>query len=92
MGVCFYQFGVGIAEEKLAQLFTRSFLVRDTLHHHSSSLLEFNSAGLGLGLAIAHGIVEAHGGSLSVESRPGEGSVFTIRVPAESGEGLAEAA
>ena len=40
-----------------------------------------NTVGLGLGLAIARGIVEAHGGTIAVESTPGKGSVFTIRIP-----------
>jgi len=73
--------GVGIPETDPSRLFERSVLVRDVLHHHSSTGLEFNSAGLGLGLPIARGIVEAHGGSLEVASRPGEGSTFTIRIP-----------
>lgn len=38
--------------------------------------------GVGLGLSIARGVVEAQGGSLSYEAREGGGSVFTIRVPA----------
>jgi two-component system NtrC family sensor kinase len=37
--------------------------------------------GTGLGLFLAYGIVEAHGGSLTVDSRPGEGAVFTISLP-----------
>lgn len=37
--------------------------------------------GAGLGLAIARGIVEAHGGRLTVESQPGRGSVFRLRLP-----------
>jgi len=37
--------------------------------------------GTGLGLPMAKRIVEEHGGSLAVESRPGQGSVFTIRLP-----------
>ncbi len=38
-------------------------------------------SGTGLGLAIVHQIVEGHGGSVSVKSRPGEGAAFTIRIP-----------
>ena len=37
--------------------------------------------GAGLGLAISHGIVDAHGGEIRVESRPGEGSTFTFTLP-----------
>ena len=72
--------GVGIAPEYLDKLFEKGFVLRDSLNHHSSNTLEFKSAGLGLGLSIARGIVEAHGGTISVESKLGEGSVFTIRL------------
>jgi two-component system sensor histidine kinase BaeS len=40
-----------------------------------------NGDGAGLGLAITRGIVEAHGGSVRAESSPGQGSIFTIRLP-----------
>lgn len=73
--------GVGIPEPMLPRLFDRVVTVRDSLRHHSSNTLEFNSAGLGLGLSIARGIVEAHGGELRVESTPGTGSRFTISIP-----------
>lgn len=42
------------------------------------------SGGLGLGLAIAKAIVEAHCGNISVESRPGEGAAFTTCLPASA--------
>lgn len=38
-------------------------------------------SGTGLGLAIVHQIVEGHGGSVSVRSKPGEGAAFTLRIP-----------
>jgi len=38
--------------------------------------------GIGLGLAICKRIAEAHGGSLTVDSKVGEGTTFTLRLPA----------
>ena len=84
--------GIGIPEEKCRDLFDRSFMVRDSLHHHSSSKLEFKSAGLGLGLAIVRGIVEAHGGTIAVESHISRGTTVTMRVPYECSPGLQAAA
>jgi two-component system sensor histidine kinase VicK len=45
--------------------------------------LEFKSAGLGLGLSIARGIVEAHGGSMALESEVNRGSTFHMCLPLE---------
>ena len=59
--------GVGIPRENLSKIFTPFFTTR--------------TSGVGLGLAVSHGIVEAHGGTISVESREGEGSTFTVRLP-----------
>lgn len=43
--------------------------------------------GLGLGLYLAHTIVRAHGGSIGVESEPGQGAVFTVDLPLAPGPG-----
>jgi two-component system sensor histidine kinase ResE len=60
--------GIGIPHEYLARVFDRFFRVpRDN-----------QPAGAGLGLAIAKEIVEAHGGSIAVHSREGEGSRFSF--------------
>jgi signal transduction histidine kinase len=84
--------GIGIEAEAKRHLFSRSFLVRSSLHHHSSTTLEFNSSGMGLGLPIARGIVEAHSGRIEVESQPGEGSTFRIRLPVHEPPALLDAA
>jgi signal transduction histidine kinase len=43
--------------------------------------------GTGLGLSIVHGIIERHGGQISVESKVGQGTTFIVELPlAESGE------
>ena len=59
--------GVGIAAEHLEKLFIPFFTTKP--------------AGTGLGLAICRRLVEAHGGEIAVQSRQGEGSTFTVRLP-----------
>jgi NtrC-family two-component system sensor histidine kinase KinB len=68
--------GVGIAPHDLKRLFL-PFLSLDA---------EPDTQSLGLGLTIAKEIVEAHGGEIEVDSEPGKGTTFTIRVPTAPGE------
>ena len=65
--------GVGIADEHLPHLFDRFYRV-DKARSRAQG-------GVGLGLAINGWIVQAHGGSISVESSVGKGSTFTVWLP-----------
>lgn len=59
--------GAGVSPEVLGRIFDPFFTTK--------------SKGTGLGLSISHDIVQRHGGSIRVESRPGEGSVFAVCLP-----------
>ena len=63
--------GPGISEENLARVFDPFFTTK------------VGAKGTGLGLSLCHGIVTGHGGEISAESKPGEGAVFTIKLPIE---------
>ncbi|MFI5370243.1 MAG: ATP-binding protein, partial [Candidatus Eisenbacteria bacterium] len=73
--------GVGIEPERLESLLSRGAANNEVNHYRSASSLEFNSAGLGLGLAITRAVVEAHGGEMRATSEVDSGSVFTIVLP-----------
>jgi len=59
--------GVGIAPDQQEHIFEHFYEVRE-IEHHSTSKTDFMGGGAGLGLPIARGVAEAHGGSLWVES------------------------
>ena len=62
--------GAGIAPENLERLFDPFFTTKPP------------GEGIGLGLSVAYGIIDGHGGEISVESESGRGTKFTIRLPA----------
>jgi signal transduction histidine kinase len=61
--------GKGIKEEHLAKIFDPFFTTREV------------GKGSGLGLSIIHGIIEQHGGTISVDSSLGHGTIFTVSLP-----------
>ena len=65
--------GVGIGPEELDRIFDRFY--------QASSGVSSRGGGVGLGLAICKGIIEAHGGRIWAESTQGEGSTFTFTLP-----------
>jgi len=61
--------GTGMTEEIQSCIFMPFFTTKDV------------NEGTGLGLSVVHGIITSHGGSITVESRPQEGSTFTVILP-----------
>jgi signal transduction histidine kinase len=77
--------GIGVAKEEQVRVFERFHTAGDT-QLHSTSKTAFRGGGLGLGLSVCKGIIEAHGGQIWVES-PGfdpdklPGSEFIVELP-----------
>jgi signal transduction histidine kinase len=70
--------GIGIAADDQERLFDRFF--------RASAVAEQHFPGTGLGLYIAQAIVQAHGGSITVRSKPGEGTSFSVDLPTGASE------
>ena len=73
--------GMGIEPECLAKIF-EPFFTRYDVSRHSSGTFEYDKRGLGLGLSVAKAFVEMHGGQMTVESKLGQGTTFTMDLPA----------
>lgn len=65
--------GIGIAADDIPRLFTEFF--------RSASAKQFVEEGTGLGLVVVKEILDRLKGTISVKSTPGEGSIFTCRLP-----------
>ncbi len=63
--------GYGIPPEIIGKIFDPFFTTKGSRE------------GAGLGLAVSYGIVKSHGGTIQVESQPGQGATFTLRFPAK---------
>ncbi len=63
--------GCGIEEKHLKHIFDPFFTTKPT------------GEGTGLGLSVSYGIIKKHGGEIRVQSKPGEGSTFTVVLPAQ---------
>ena len=67
--VDFHDTGIGMSPEVIARIYDPFFTTKDV------------GQGTGLGLSLSYGIIQEHGGRIFVESRPREGTHFTIKLP-----------
>lgn len=73
--------GIGIAPENQKRIFERFYRVED-------DPAVYEVSGTGLGLAITLSLIQMHGGSISLDSELGEGSIFTFSIPLAEGENI----
>jgi two-component system, NtrC family, sensor kinase len=69
ISVTFRDTGVGIPRENVPKLFEPFFTTKK------------KGKGVGLGLSVAYGIIQEHGGSILVRSKEGKGTTFTVELP-----------
>ncbi|MCC6904411.1 MAG: HAMP domain-containing histidine kinase, partial [Anaerolineae bacterium] len=73
--------GIGIPEDEMPRLMTEFFRASNARHA--------NIPGTGLGLSIVRRLVTRHRGTIDVQSVPGQGTTFTVRLPYSCGESTA---
>lgn len=78
IGIAIIDHGVGIAESEQALIFKK---------HHRATRNQ-SSRGLGLGLYFVAEVIHAHGGEVTLESQPGQGSRFTLWLPRQTNRAL----
>ena len=76
--------GIGIPQKEQEKIFEKFYRVGDPLVH--------NTKGSGLGLSLVRHIAHAHGGEVSVDSTPGQGSKFTLSLPLQQTAEIKQAA
>ena len=73
--------GCGIEQSELSRVFDTFFTTKHKRISEQSASGEHSRTGTGLGLALCKKVIDAHGGTITVESQPGKGTTFTIHLP-----------
>ncbi len=74
VNIQFTDTGIGIAEDNLSKIFDSFFTTKSSVK------------GVGLGLSVCYGFIKDHGGDIKVQSKPGDGTTFTISLPVHQQE------
>jgi two-component system NtrC family sensor kinase len=73
LSIIFRDTGIGIPQENLPRIFEPFFTTKK------------DGKGVGLGLSVAYGIIQEHGGSIYIQSKSGKGTTLKVRLPAVTG-------